>query len=49
MVRAARIALTEIQKFLETDSQIERIYLVCFGSRAYHIYRDALDEITSRQ
>src|SRR5438034_3983462 len=43
--RAARIAVTEIQKFLERNSSIERVVLVCFGEKAFNIHREALAEI----
>ena len=48
MKRAARIAITEVQKFLEANRQIERVYLVCFGQRAYSIYRNVLNTITAQ-
>jgi O-acetyl-ADP-ribose deacetylase (regulator of RNase III) len=45
MEKASRIAVTEIKKFLEQDSQVEKVILVCFGPRAYHIHRAAVTEI----
>ena len=38
MDRAARIAVTEVKRFLETDSSIERVTLVCFGESAHRHY-----------
>ena len=43
--RAARIAVTEIEKFLEQNSSLEKVVLVCFGRSAFDIYREALNEI----
>ena len=48
MEPAARITVTEVQKFLEANSQIERVYLVCFGQRAYNIYHSVLNAITAQ-
>jgi O-acetyl-ADP-ribose deacetylase (regulator of RNase III) len=42
MDRAARIALREIQTFLEKNPSIEKVLLVCFGQAAYDIYSKAL-------
>jgi len=43
--RAARIAVTELEKFLEQNSSLEKVVLVCFGRSAFDIYREALNEI----
>jgi O-acetyl-ADP-ribose deacetylase (regulator of RNase III) len=45
MDRAARIAVAEVKRFLETNSSIERVILVCFGERAYRPYLNAVQEI----
>jgi len=45
MDKAARIAVTEIKRFLERNSSMEKVVLVCFGNRAFNIHREALDEI----
>ena len=45
MDRAARIAVTEIKKFLELNSSPEKALLVCFGKSALEIHREALHEI----
>jgi O-acetyl-ADP-ribose deacetylase (regulator of RNase III) len=41
MERAARIAVTEVKRFLETNSFIGQVILVCFGERAYRPYLSA--------
>jgi O-acetyl-ADP-ribose deacetylase (regulator of RNase III) len=35
---AVVIAIGEIKKFLETDSTIEKVYMVCFDERTYNEY-----------
>ena len=45
MERAARIAVSEIKKFLERNSSMEKVVLVCFGRSAFDIHREALDKI----
>jgi O-acetyl-ADP-ribose deacetylase (regulator of RNase III) len=45
MERAARIAVTEIEKFLARNNSLEKVVLVCFGKSAYDIHREALSEI----
>ena len=45
MERAARIAVTEIKTFLETESSIEKAVLVCFGKSAFHTHRKAVKEM----
>ena len=45
MDRAARIAVTEIKTFLERNSSLEKVLLVCFGKSALEIHREALHEI----
>ena len=49
MERASRIAVTEIKHFLEQDSSIEKVILVCFGQRAYSIHQTAVKEIIGRE
>ena len=44
MDRAARIAVTEIKKFLERNNSVERVALVCFGKSAFEIHRNAVSE-----
>src|SRR6266699_2686266 len=43
--RAARIAVTEIKKFLERNSSMEKVVHVCFGKGAFDIHREAFVEI----
>src|SRR5436309_11538670 len=44
MERAARIAVTEIKRFLERNSSLEKVVLVSFGRSAFDIHREALDK-----
>jgi len=37
---AAKIALTEINKFLKTNSTIEKIIIVCFDKNTFDVYLD---------
>ena len=43
--RATRIALTEIKQFLQQDTTLERVLMVCFSDRAYQCYTDTLAEV----
>src|SRR5437660_10800912 len=45
MERAARIAVTAIKTFLERNSSMEKVVLVCFGKSAFDIHRNAVAEI----
>ena len=45
MEQAARIAVTELKRFLEQDSSTEKVSLICFGQRAYDIHQVAVKEI----
>jgi len=45
MERAARISVTEIKKFLERNSSMEKVVLVCFGKSAFDVHREAVAEI----
>ena len=45
MDKAARIAASEIEKFLERNGSMEKVVLVCFGKSAFDIHRDAVAEI----
>ena len=40
--RAARIAVRETAAFLERDTQLEKVYLVCFGQDVHAAYTDAM-------
>jgi len=41
--RAARIAVTEVKRFLAKESSIERVVFVCFGREAYDCYVQTLE------
>jgi O-acetyl-ADP-ribose deacetylase (regulator of RNase III) len=45
MDNAARIAVAEIRTFLERNSSMEKVLLVCFGKSALDIHREALDKV----
>ena len=45
MDKAARIAVAEIRTFLERNSAMEKVVLVCFGKSAFDIHREALENI----
>jgi O-acetyl-ADP-ribose deacetylase (regulator of RNase III) len=45
MERAARIAIVETKTFLETNSTVEQVRLVCFGRTALEIHQAAAREI----
>jgi len=45
--RAARIAVREAQQFLERNTSVERVLLVCFGQSACEIHSQALREAIS--
>jgi O-acetyl-ADP-ribose deacetylase (regulator of RNase III) len=40
--RAARIAVRETATFLEQDTHLEKVYLVCFGQDVHEAYIDAI-------
>jgi len=44
MARAARIAVKEVKNFLEHDSSIDQVLLVCFDKRAHDVFTKALKE-----
>ncbi len=43
--RASKIAIMEINDFLERNSTIEKVVLVCFNDVAYECYSKAVEEI----
>ena len=47
MERAARIAVRETKTFLERNTSVEKVRLVCFGSPAFQIQVEALDDAVS--
>jgi len=42
---AARIAVTEIKRFLEGNRSMEKVLLVCFGKGAFDIHREAATQM----
>jgi O-acetyl-ADP-ribose deacetylase (regulator of RNase III) len=48
MERAARIAVRETKEFLERNTSVEKVRLVCFGKSACAIHSQALDEALRR-
>src|SRR5437764_6324985 len=47
MERAARIVVTEIKTFLERNTSIEKVVLVCFGKSAFDIQKQAVRGVVS--
>jgi O-acetyl-ADP-ribose deacetylase (regulator of RNase III) len=43
--RAAKIALEETKKFLETDTTLNKVVFVCFGEKALNTYREAAERM----
>ena len=39
--QAAKIAVAQVRRFLEQDTTIEQVYLVCFDTRTLEAYRQA--------
>ncbi|MCL1470253.1 O-acetyl-ADP-ribose deacetylase [Argonema antarcticum A004/B2] len=44
--RAAKIAVTEISSFLERNTSVEQVILVCFSKSAYDCYLRVMKEIS---
>jgi O-acetyl-ADP-ribose deacetylase (regulator of RNase III) len=44
MERAARIAVRETKGFLERNTSVERVRLVCFGKSSFQIHSQPLNE-----
>ena len=44
--RASKIAVKEIEGFLENDSSIKKIVIVCFDERTYEVYEELLKRWT---
>lgn len=42
--KAAKIAINEVQTFLEGNQLIEEVYFVCFDDENYHYYSEILKE-----
>ena len=45
MERAAKIAVTAVRDFLQRNSKVEKVQLVCFGRSAFDIHAQAVEEI----
>jgi len=45
MERASEIALKETAKFLENDDFIEKVIFVCFGEKAFSIYKETFKRL----
>lgn len=43
--RAAKIAMSEIVRFLENDTNIDKVFMVCFDKETMKAYEEALCEI----
>jgi len=43
--RATRIAIKEVMDVLEREPSIEKVVFVCFGDRAYNVYKRTLAEM----
>jgi O-acetyl-ADP-ribose deacetylase (regulator of RNase III) len=43
--RAAAVAVAEIKRFLEGNTAVERVLVVCFSEEVYDAYRSALQEL----
>jgi O-acetyl-ADP-ribose deacetylase (regulator of RNase III) len=48
LAEAARIAVSEVKRFMASDHQIETVFLVCFGSEVHKAYAQALQDAESR-
>ncbi|UCH27956.1 MAG: O-acetyl-ADP-ribose deacetylase [Trueperaceae bacterium] len=47
--QAARIALSEVERFLERDTTLERVVMVCFSERDLAVYRQVRMEIFEQE
>ncbi len=45
--RATRIAVAEVQQFLETETCIERVEFVCFDRRTHDVYQQVMSTMAS--
>lgn len=46
--RATKIAVSEVNKFLQGNDSLEQVIFVCFGQNAYNSYLQVMQEITQR-
>lgn len=42
---ASKIALTEMNEFLKSNNEIEKILIVCFGNQAFNLYQQTFHEL----
>lgn len=45
--RATKIAVTEVNKFLEINDSIEKVIFVCFDNKTFSTYRKYIGELSS--
>lgn len=45
MDRAARIAVTQAKRFLEQNTKVEKVWLVCFGKNAFDVHLRTVTEL----
>jgi O-acetyl-ADP-ribose deacetylase (regulator of RNase III) len=48
LYRATKIAVSEVNKFLQSNDSLEQAIFVCFGQNAYNCYLQVMQEITQR-
>ncbi|BAZ21643.1 Appr-1-p processing domain protein [Kalymmatonema gypsitolerans NIES-4073] len=46
--RATKIAVSEVNKFLQSNDSLEQAIFVCFGQNAYNCYLQVMQEMTQR-
>jgi len=46
--RATKIAVNEVNNFLQSNDSLEQAIFVCFGQNAYNCYLQVMQEITQR-
>lgn len=46
--RATKIAVSEVNKFLQSNDSLEQAIFVCFGQNTYNCYLQVMQEITQR-
>ncbi|QSJ20798.1 O-acetyl-ADP-ribose deacetylase [Nostoc sp. UHCC 0702] len=46
MERASKIAITEVNKFLQNHNSLKQVIFVCFSQNAYDSYQRVMQEIT---
>jgi O-acetyl-ADP-ribose deacetylase (regulator of RNase III) len=48
VARAARLAVAEIKSFLESNSTVDKVIVVCFGRDVFNCYQEAIREAAGR-